>query len=141
MLLNCSKMLKFGTYWTTRYGQYTNLRDQSLNGPKQVTNDYLVCSLTFIIHVNTNSIAMWETLPNNADWYCFKTPILQKILRIQNRFQDDFLCMFGSHTFVPQVGCARNRHPSFTAQQKLKSFLSMQVYAWTVFPLSLSGIW
>ena len=25
--------------------------------------------------------------------------------------------------------------------QKLKSFLSMQVYAWTVFPHSLSGIW
>ena len=33
---------------------------------------------------NTNSIAMWETLPNNADWDCFKTPILQEILRIQN---------------------------------------------------------
>ena len=27
------------------YGQWTNLRDQSLNGPKQVTNDYLVWSL------------------------------------------------------------------------------------------------
>ena len=28
--------------------------------------------------VNTNSIVMWETLPNNADWDCFKTPILQE---------------------------------------------------------------
>ena len=34
--------------------------------------------------MNTNSIVMWETLPNNADWDCFKTPILQEILRIQN---------------------------------------------------------
>ena len=39
------------------------------------------------------------------------------------------LCIFGSHTFV-----------SHTVPQKLKSFLSMQVYAWTVLPLSLSGI-
>ena len=40
----------------------------------------------------TNNIVMWETLPNNADWDCFKTPILQEILRSQ---------IFGSHTFVP----------------------------------------
>ena len=32
----------------------------------------------------TNNIVMWETLPNNAGWDCFKTPILQEILRIQN---------------------------------------------------------
>ena len=30
---------------------------------------------------------MWETLPNNADWDCFKTQILQEILRIQNLLQ------------------------------------------------------
>ena len=43
--------------------------------------------LTFIIRVNTNSIAMWETQPNNAGWDCFKTPNLQEILRIQNLHQ------------------------------------------------------
>ena len=59
-----------------------------------MTNDYLVWSLTFITHVSTNSIAMWETLSNNADWDCFKTPILQEILRIQNLLRV-------SHTFVP----------------------------------------
>ena len=32
--------------------------------------------LTFITHVNTNSIAMWVMLQNNADWDCFKTQIL-----------------------------------------------------------------
>ena len=30
---------------------------------------------------------MWETLRNNSDWHCFKTPILQEILRIQNPHQ------------------------------------------------------
>ena len=30
---------------------------------------------------------MWEILLNNADWDCFKTPILQDILRIQNLHQ------------------------------------------------------
>ena len=39
-------------------------------------------SQSIIIHVNTNSIAMWETLPNNEDWNCFKTPTLQEIFWI-----------------------------------------------------------
>ena len=44
---------------------------------------------------------MWETLPNNADWDCFKTPILQEILRIQNPLLVENCAFFGSHTFVP----------------------------------------
>ena len=32
-------------------------------------------------------MVMWETLQNNADCDCFKTPILQEILRIQNLHQ------------------------------------------------------
>ena len=68
-------------------GQWTNLHDQLQNGPKPVTNDYLVWSPTFIMHVIANNIVMWETLQNNADWDCFKTPILQEILRIQNLHQ------------------------------------------------------
>ena len=43
---------------------------------------------------------MWETLPNNADWNCFKTPISQEILRIQNLHQLEHCAFFGSHTFV-----------------------------------------
>ena len=66
-----------------------------------VTNCYLVWSLTFIIHVNTNSIAMWETLPNNADWDCFKTPILQEILRIQNPHQVEHCASLEVIHFVP----------------------------------------
>ena len=82
-------------------GQWTNLHDPSPFGPKLVAFDYLVWSLIFIIRVNTNSIVMWVILPNNADWDCFKTPILQDILRIQNLTSGGTLCIFGSHTFVP----------------------------------------
>ena len=84
---------------------------------------------------------MWETLHNNADMDCFKTPILQEILRIQNLHQVEHCAFSGDTRLCQQVGCARNRPQCHTVLQKLKSFLSMQVYAWTVFPLSLSGIW
>ena len=50
--------------------------------------------------MNTNSIAMWVILPNNADWDCFKTPTLREILRIQSS-SGGTLCIFGNHTFVP----------------------------------------
>ena len=66
------------------YGQWTNLHDRLRNGRKPVTNDWIVWYLTSIAHVNTNSIVMWVTLPNNAGWDCFKTPILREILRTQN---------------------------------------------------------
>ena len=69
-------------------GLWTNLRVLSQNGQNLVTNDYAVWSLTFIIHVNTNSIVMWEILLNNADWDCFKTPILQEILKTQYQHQE-----------------------------------------------------
>ena len=44
------------------YGQWTNLHDRSQNGPKHVKKDYLVWSLTFIIHVITHNHVMWETM-------------------------------------------------------------------------------
>ena len=50
--------------------------------------------------MNTNSIAMWVILQNDAAWDCFKTPILQKILMIQNPLLEEH-CVFGSRTFVP----------------------------------------
>ena len=49
-----------------------------------VTNVWRVGSRTFITQVSTYNIVMWETLSSNADRDCFKTPILQEILRIQN---------------------------------------------------------
>ena len=65
-----------------------------------MTNDYLVCSLTFIIHVNINSIAMWETLPNSADWD-FQDSDFAGDLEDSKSTSGGTLCIFGSHTFVP----------------------------------------
>ena len=44
--------------------------------------------ISYIHHTcNINSIIMWVILQNNAGWDCFKTPILQEILRILNLHQ------------------------------------------------------
>ena len=40
---------------------------------------------------------MLETLPNNADWDCFKSPILED----SKSTSGGALCVFGSHTHVP----------------------------------------
>ena len=70
--------------------------------------------------MNSNSIAMWETLQNNSDWDCFKTPTLQEILVTRNLLQVDS-CAFSEVTRSCQLfGCARNRLQFHTALQKLK---------------------
>ena len=91
--------------------------------------------------MNTNSIAMWETLPNNADWYCFKTPILQEILRIQNLHQVEHCAFWEVIRLFQSVGCVRNKLQFRTVQQNLKSFLWMQDWGWMVSPHLINGIW
>ena len=76
--------------------------------------------------MNTNSIVMWETLPNNAEWDCFKTPILQVILRIQNLYQVEHGAFWGVIHLFQSVGCVRNKLQFRTVQQNQKSFLWMQ---------------
>ena len=51
--------------------------------------------------MNIDNIVIWVILPNNADWDCFKTPILRQILRIRNPLLEEHCAFFGSHTFVP----------------------------------------
>ena len=50
------------------------------------------------------------------------------------------LCIFGSQTFVPICWMCQ-KHQFHKVLQKLKSFLSMQVYAWMEFQLLIFGIW
>ena len=111
-----------------------------INGPKLVTNDCLIWSLTFIIHVIINSIAMWETLPNNADWDCFKTPILQETLRIQNLHQVEHYAFSEVIRLFQSAGCVRNKLQFRTVQQNQKSFLWMQDWGWTICPHLICGI-
>ena len=59
---------------------------------------------------------MWETLQNNADRDCFKTPILKEILKIQNLLQVEH-CAFSEATRSFQsAGCLRNIFQFRTAQ-------------------------
>ena len=103
-------------------GQGTNLHDRSQNGPKPVTNAWINWYLTFITHVNTNSIVMWVILQNNADWDCFKTPILQEILRIQNLHQVEHCAFLEVIRLFQSVECVRNKLQFRTLQQNQKSF-------------------
>ena len=43
---------------------------------------------------------MWETLPNNADWDCFKTLISRGDVEDSKSTSGGTLCILGSHTFV-----------------------------------------
>ena len=83
-------------------------------------------SLTFNIHVNTNSIAMWVILPNDADWDKFKTPTVREILRIQNLHQVEHCAILEVIRLCQPVGCERNKLQFRTVQQNQKSFLWMQ---------------
>ena len=79
-----------------------------------------------------NNIVMWRTLPNNADWDCFKTPILQEILRVQNLRQVELSAFSEVIRSFQSAGCVRNKLQSCTVLLNQKSFL------WT--GLRLAGI-
>ena len=113
----------------------------SQNGLKRVTNGYVDWSLTFIIHVNINSIVMWETLQNNADWDCFKTPISQEILRIQNLHQVEHCAFSEVIRLFQSAGCVSDKFQFHTIQQNQKSFPWTQDWGWTVSPHLIDGIW
>ena len=83
---------------------------------------------------------MWETLPNNADWVCFKTPILQEILRIQNLHQVEHCAFSEAIRLFQSVGCVRNNLQFRTVQQNQKSCHWMQNWGWMVSPHLIYGI-
>ena len=122
--------------------QWTNLHDQLQNGPKLVTNDYLVwisyihhtCDYKQYCHVGNNA-------KNTADWDCFKTPILQEILRIQNLHQVEHCAFSEAIRLFQSVGCVRNKLQFRTAQQNQKSFPWTQDWGWTVYSRLIYGIW
>ena len=121
------------------YGQRTNLHDRSQNGPKLVTNDYLVWSLTFVIHVTTDNIVMWETLHNNAGWDCFRTLILPEILRTQNQPQEVSCAFWEAEHLSQSAGCARDKLLSRTVLHSLRLFLWMPDCVWM--GCLLSNLW
>ena len=115
------------------YGQWTNLHDRSQSGPKHVTNAWIDWFHIFITHVNTNSIVMWVTLPNNADSDCVKIPILREILRIQNPHLEELCASSEVIHLFQSVGCVRNKLQFRTVQQNPKSSLWTLDWDWTVY--------
>ena len=80
------------------YGQWTNLHDQSQNGPRSVTNDWIVWYFTSITHVNIYSIVMWC---NTAEQCRLGLSDFAGDLEDSKSTSGGTLCVFGSHTFVP----------------------------------------
>ena len=69
---------------------------------------------------------MWETLQNNADWDCFKTPILQEILRTQNPLLVEHSAFLEVIHLFPISWMCKKQIQFRTVQQNQKSFPSMQ---------------
>ena len=51
--------------------------------------------------MNSDNVALWKTQHNNAEEDCFKILILREALKTQHQHPEEFLCIFGSQTFVP----------------------------------------
>ena len=79
--------------------------------------------------------------PNNADWDCLKTLTSQETLKIQNPLLEEH-CAFleVEHSYL-QVGCVRSKLQLHTVPLNPRLYLQLQAFAWTVSPLSISGIW
>ena len=63
---------------------------------------------------------MWVILQNNADWDCFKSPILREILRIQNPLLKEHCSFLEVTHLFQQVGCVRNKLQFHTVEQNPK---------------------
>ena len=142
MLWNCSELLILGHVLEDPifYGQWTNLHDRSQDGPKLVTNDCLVWSPTFIIHVNTNNILCGNTA-KQCRLGLFQDSDFGWDLEDSKSTSSRTLCIFGSPRSFQLAGCVRNKLQFRTVQQNQKSFLWMQDWSWMVYPHLNYGIW
>ena len=66
-------------------------------GHNIVTNAWRVWSHTFVTHMNTGNIVMWETQHNSADLDCFKTLTSREILKTRSQHHEEF-CAFSKVT-------------------------------------------
>ena len=71
--------------------------------------------------MNLNSIVMWVILQNHAGWDCFKTPIVQEILRTQNLLNVEHCAFLEVIHLFQKVGCVRNKLQFRTVQQNQTS--------------------
>ena len=78
---------------------------------------------------------------NNADWDCFKTQILQDILKIQNPLLEERCASLEATRLCQLAGCVRN-NLSFEQLNRIRNlFLGRRFLVWTVYPRLTCGIW
>ena len=85
IVLKCLCLARFGRpdiLWSV------NKLSRSITKWTKACDKRLSRMISYILHTcDYKQFVMWETLPNNADWDCFRTSILQEFLRIQNLHQ------------------------------------------------------
>ena len=113
MLSNCCEILILGADWKTLvfYGQWNKLARSITKWTKDLwQTDYLVWYLIFITHVNTNSIAMWVILQNNADWDCFQDSDFARDLEdSKSTSGGNIMCFWKSYICSNKFWCVRNK--------------------------------
>ena len=143
MLSDCSEMIILGTSWTTWYSMVS---EQTCTIDHKMDQNMWQTIISFdLLHPSymwlQTILSCGKHCTNNAGWECFRTLILPEILKTRKQQQEEF-CAFSRVTrLFPKIGCARNKLQFHTVLQKLKSFLSMQVYAWMEFQLLIFGVW
>ena len=84
---------------------------------------------------------MWVVRRSIVDWDCSKTQTLLETMKIPNQPGSEFCASSEvEHSFL-QVGCVRNKLQSLAVPSNLKFFLWTLVFAWTVSPLWITGVW
>ena len=103
--------------------------------------DRRLARLISYIH-NTNDFRQYCHVGNTAQ-HCrlglFQGSDFAGDLEDSKSTSGEVLCVFGSRTFVPSVGCARSKHQYPTVLQTLKSFRSMLDCEWMDYLLSTLG--
>ena len=136
MLSNCSELLKLGTYWKTWYSMVSeqtcavdHKMDQCL-WQTIISFDFLHSSHKWI----QTMLSCGEHCQTMRIGDCFKTPILQQMLRMQNLHEGEHCAFSEDISLFQQVGCVRNKLQFRTVQQNQKSFPWTQDWGWTGYP-------
>ena len=139
---NCCEMSVFGSYWRLDNLCSVNKLARAVTNLTKACDKRLALLISYLfLQVNTSNIVMWETQHNNADLDCFKTLILQETLKTQNQHQENFVFFRKSHVCANKLDVQETDFRFTQFYRSWNHFSSMQVYAWTGFPLSIFGTW
>ena len=93
------------------------------------------------MRVITDNIAMWEIQHGTVDWDNSMTQTVLATLKTQNRLLCEFCVSLAVIHLFPYVGFVRNKLQCYTFLLNPTLLPQVQVCAWMVYPLQISGIW